>query len=86
MTAEDSTVITVPLGTDVSWPVLCVPLRLGCSLPREHLPGLRAAGEFMAQAEVMAAADVEGWQRMAAGQHPWQDRQAEGILHTQQEW
>lgn len=74
MSVEDSTVVTAPLSTDASWLVLRVPRDRSAVLLWERSPGLGQLEALWPWAEVTAAADVVGWQRMAVGQHPWAER------------
>lgn len=94
MTAEDSTVTRAPLGADVSWRVLCLPLRQeSAALPWERPPGLGSAGDFMAQgrgygSSWIAAARVSGSGRGGVAEDGCgavplaerQGKQAEGTL------
>lgn len=76
MSVEDSTVVTAPLSTDASWLVLRVPQDRSTVLLWERSPGLGQLETLRLWAEVTAAADVVGWQRMAVEQQPWQSHGA----------
>lgn len=69
--SEDSTVITVPLPTEVSWPVWRVPLPQGWALPGNTGLALGQLEKLQPRAALVAAAAAEGqdpWQSSRAGQ------------------
>lgn len=77
MTAEDSTVARVPLGADVSWCVLCVPLRRECCLAAGALSwlGTLRPGQRLRQRLDRSRALGRGCGRVVEdghGQYPWQ--------------